>query len=711
MASNSDQTYYTNQKDRAMKLSLSVKVFCIIGITLFIGFTVMGVTSLWMGLNATIRLHESSSKELASTIRQSVEESMMKNDFDSANNFIKQLKSKKIVRELDIYSKEGKATGTKAEADLIVLEALKNGKEQNIKEKVNGEHTLTTVIPLPNEQRCKSCHPEGNFTGAIKLNTSIEDGYDSAKQLALLQSAVGAICFILIVGCMYLFMRLTIIKSIVGVSNNILMLSKGEGDLTIEIPVTSSDEIGTLTEGVNSLVEKLRNVISELYNQAGHVAITSCRTMAGIERLAASIFEQKELSASVAVATEEMSSTLSGVAATTSKASVLSKHVDESAIDGRNVVGETAESIDQIKVGVEHTMGVMNRLEKSSGQIGEIVGMIEDVADQTNLLALNAAIEAARAGEAGRGFAVVADEVKNLSGKTSASTQQIAAIIKTIQGDINEAMKSIEDERGRVEHGIANSNRASEQISKILSLASESADMINSIAIATEEQGSTTVEITNKIHQVSATSNEIETQMGKAVSTFGELTETAEKIYNTVGKFKVGNDHDKIKGFAAELRDRVITTLESAISSGRISRDALFSTDYKPIPGSFPQKFTTPFDRLFDEIISPIQEEIVTRDKRLFYAICVDRSGYNPSHNRRYTQPITGDMIKDKDGNRTKRIFNDRTGLRAATNEDPFLLQTYMRDTGEVMNDMSTPIVIAGKHWGGVRIGYAAETS
>ena len=697
------------QKGITMKMKLAVKVFCIIGITLFLGFSVMGVSSLWLGLNSTIRLHESSSQNLASAIRQSIEVFMVKNDQDSVSRYVEQLKNKKIVLDLTIFGKEGKPSGTSTIADPMVLEAFKTGKQLNTQQTVNGVHTLFTVIPLPNEQNCKSCHPEAGYTGAIKLTTSMEDGYDGAKQLALLQCAVGAICFILIVGGMYLFMRMTIIRNIVNVSASIQVLSRGEGDLTMEIPVTSSDEIGMLTEDVNSLVSKLREIISDLYRQAGFVAINSCRTMAGIEQLAASVFEQKELSSSVAVATEEMSATLNDVAATTARASVLSKHVDESAIDGRNVVGETVESIDQIRIGVERTLGVMNRLELSSGQIGDIVGMIEDVADQTNLLALNAAIEAARAGEAGRGFAVVADEVKLLSGKTSASTQQIATIIKSIQGDIHEAVMSIEEEKGRVEHGIVNSNRASEQISTILKLASESADMINTIATATEEQGATTVDITHKINMVSETSNAIETQMGKAVSTFGELTETAEKIYNTVGKFKVGNDHDMIKGFAVELRDRVAATLENAISSGRINREALFSTDYKPISNTFPQKFTTPFDRLFDEIISPIQEEIVTKDKRMFYAICVDRSGYAPSHNLRYTKPLTGDMTKDKDGNRTKRIFNDRTGIRVATNEDPFLLQTYLRDTGEVMNDMSTPIVIAGQHWGGVRIGYSAE--
>jgi methyl-accepting chemotaxis protein len=691
-----------------MKMKLALKVFCIIGLTLFLGFSVLGITSLWLGINSTIRLQTLSSQNTASIIRQAIEEFMMKGETESTNHYIKQLKDKKAVLDLAIFGREGKSSGSTA-VEPLVLDAFKSGKTIDIKREINGQRVLTSVIPLPNEQRCQSCHPEKGYTGALMLTTSMEDGYDSAKKLAILLCSVGAICFFLIVGGMYLFFRLTIINNIVSVSENIQILSQGAGDLTVNMPVKSSDEIGILTEGVNNLVSRLRSIMSDIYGQAGHVAITSCSTMVSIERLAASIFESKELSASVAVASEEMSATLNDVAATTAKASTLSQQVDNAAKDGRSVVGETAESIDQIRAGVEETLEVMSRLEQSSGQIGEIVGLIEDVADQTNLLALNAAIEAARAGEAGRGFAVVADEVKNLSGKTSSSTQQIAAIIKAIQKDIREAMKSIEDEKGRVEHGVVNSGRASDQITTILNLATESADIINSIANATEEQSATTADITTKIHQVSEASNEIQVQMEKSLSTFEELSQTAEKIYNTVGKFKVGNYHDTIKGHAIELRDRSVTALTKAMADGRISPPALFSTDYKPIPNTMPQKYSTTFDRLFDEIVSPIQEDIVSRDPKMFYAICVDRSGYVPSHNKRYTQPLTGDMKKDKDGNRTKRLFNDRTGIRAATNEEPFLLQTYIRDTGEVMNDMSTPIIIDGKHWGGVRVGYLSD--
>lgn len=692
-----------------MKMNLALKVFCIIGISLLLGFTLLGSVSIWLGIDSTFRQQELSSQVNAAIIRKTVEEFMIKGEREAVISYINQLRRDNIVVDLAIFRGDGKQPGGKSEVNQSVLETFKNGAALHTNGQTNGIRTLTSIIPLPNAERCKGCHGNARYNGAIMLTTSMEDGYASSRRLTLLLLAAGTVSFLLITGGMYFFFRMTIIKNIVNVSKSIHALTASGGDLTITLPVKSHDEIGVLTEDVNSLVAKLRGIMLELYGQAENIASTSCSTMSGIEQLAASIFESMELAASVALASEEMTATLNNVAATTAKASSLSHQVDDSAKAGRSVVDETAESIDQIRAGVEETLVVMNRLEHSSGQIGVIIGLIEDVADQTNLLALNAAIEAARAGDAGRGFAVVADEVKNLSGKTAASTQQIGAIIKAIQKDIREAMQSIEAEKGRVEHGVTNSNRASDQISTILILASESADMINSIAIATEEQSTTTSNITSKIQQVSETTNEIQKQMENSLSTFGELSLTAEKIYNTVGTFKVGNYHDTIKGYAIELRDRAVATLEQAIATGRIGREALFSTDYKPIPNTMPQKYSTSFDRLFDEIISPIQEEIVSRDSKIFYSTCADRSGYLPSHNKRYCQPLTGNIQKDTSGNRTKRIYSDKTASHAAKNLEPFLLQTYQRDTGEIMNDLSTPIIIGGTHWGCIRIGYITK--
>ena len=688
-----------------MKMKLGLKVFCIIGITLFLGFSVLGVTSLWLSIDSTMNLQTSSSRQISTVIRQTIEQLMMKGDSAAVIEYIQHLKSKKTVLDLAVVGKEGKLAGA-AGPEPLVLDAFRTGKPVTLRRELNGEHALVNVIPLPNEQRCKGCHSEAGYTGAIMLTTSMEEGYDGAKRLVILLCSLGAVCFLLIVGGMYLFFRLTIVKNLVSVSESIQILSRGEGDLTTVIPVKSTDEIGMLTQGVNDLVAKLREIISELYKQAGHVATSSCRTMGGIEQLAAAVAEQKELSTSVAVASEEISATLTEVSLTTGRASLLSQQVDDAANQGRNVVSETADSMAQIKAGVDDTLKVMRRLESSSDQIGEIVGLIEDVADQTNLLALNAAIEAARAGDAGRGFAVVANEVKMLSGKTSASTQQIGSIIKTIQNDIREAMQSIEHEKGRVEIGIENSGRASGQISEIIKLASDSSDMIHSIASATEQQSATTSEISRKIHQVSETASEIQTQMEHSVVTFSELTLTAEKIYSTVGKFKVGNHHDTIKALLVEQRDKTVAVLEAALKSGRTSLDALFSQDHQPIPNTNPQKYSTPTDRLFDEIVSPIQEATLAKESSLAFAVCGDLKGYLPSHNLKYSKPLTGNFLVDRDNNRTKRIFNDRTAARVVLNKEPFLLQTYQRDTGEVLNDMSTPLYIQGRHWGFVRIGY-----
>ncbi len=510
-------------------------------------------------------------------------------------------------------------------------------------------------------------------------------------------------------GAMYLFFRRTLVRNIRELSGRIQVIAHGEGDLTSQVPVRTSDELGELAEGVNMLIAKLREIVTSLYSQAGHIAISACRTVKETEGLVSSTAEQKDLSTSVAVASEEMSATLNDVAVTTQRAAQLSLNVDQAAKVGMTTVEETSLSIDQIRSSVLGTLDAMGKLELSSGQIGEIVGIIEDIADQTNLLALNAAIEAARAGDAGRGFAVVANEVKTLSNRTAASTRQIATIVRSIQGEIGAVVAAIDEGKAKVEEGVEKAGHARQQLEGILRLAEESTDMINQIATATEEQSATTVEITEKIGQVSTTAGSVNGQMEETARIFRELSETAEKIYGTVGRFSVGCYHDAVKGYAAELRDRVTAVIEKALAERKITLDILFSADYTPIPNTAPQKYRTPSDRFFDELISPIQEEVLARDGGMYYAICVDRKGYCPSHNLRYSRPLTGDPAVDKDHNRTKRIFNDRTGIRCATNTQSFLLQTYLRDTGEVMNDLSTPITIGGRQWGAVRIGYRAD--
>ncbi|NOY13130.1 MAG: chemotaxis protein [Deltaproteobacteria bacterium] len=162
----------------------------------------------------------------------------------------------------------------------------------------------------------------------------------------------------------------------------------------------------------------------------------------------------------------------------------------------------------------------------------------------------------------------------------------------------------------------------------------------------------------------------------------------------------------QVKQWAMECRQQVVEQFELLLTSGRLSVPQLFDTFYIPIPGTDPQKFRTQYDNLSDGVVQPIIDKFLKRDKRLVFVVIVDRNGYLPTHNSRFSRPLTGNSAVDAKANRTKRIFNDRTGLAAARNQKPFLLQRYSRDTGEVMSDLSVPIFIQNRHWGAVRIGY-----
>ncbi len=146
--------------------------------------------------------------------------------------------------------------------------------------------------------------------------------------------------------------------------------------------------------------------------------------------------------------------------------------------------------------------------------------------------------------------------------------------------------------------------------------------------------------------------------------------------------------------------------MDEAIDNGVFSVKAAFDKDYVPIPGFEPEKYHTSYDSYLDKAILAMEDEFL-QDDSVVFAVAVDVNGYLPTHNTRYQKPITGDKQKDLVGNRTKRIFNDPVGIKAARNLEPVLRQVYKRDTGETMWDISSPIMVKGKHWGGFRIGFS----
>jgi hypothetical protein len=157
---------------------------------------------------------------------------------------------------------------------------------------------------------------------------------------------------------------------------------------------------------------------------------------------------------------------------------------------------------------------------------------------------------------------------------------------------------------------------------------------------------------------------------------------------------------------ATDFSKKCTATLERWIATKEITEERLFDFLYYPILGTDPMKYQTDYDRLSDRDIQAIEEAVLTKSSMIVFAVLVDKNGYLPTHNSKFSQPLTGNHAVDLVNNRTKIIFSDRTGLAAARNQAPFLFQRYSRDTGETMMDVSVPVFVRGAHWGAVRIGY-----
>lgn len=688
------------------KSRLTRKVLAIIAITLFTGFAGMGIITIYLEYSSVIELQRHNARDLASMLTHDILTQMMKGDMKEFASYANELQKKGDGIGVRLFNADGKERGNGAASDEMRA-ALNSGKTQEFSGKKEGHSVLNLAVPFINEQRCRGCHAtETKHLGGVILTTPTEEGARSALRLTLILSAVGVFFFVAMLITLYMVFKRMVIEQIAGLYKQLGDLASGEGDLTKILHISSNDEIGQLGKEVNQLTTKIRETISVLYQQACLIGTSVCKLAASTDQTLQISQEQKDQALSVASASEEMSMTINEVTANTHRAAALSSDVDTAANSGMEVVQETCRCMQQISESVTGTLETIRQLESSSTRIGEMVDLIEDIADQTNLLALNASIEAARAGEAGKGFAVVASEVKTLAEKTTHSTREIERVVASIQQASRKAADMITRESVLVQTGLARSEDARQQLDNIRAHAHESLSMIVQIATASEEQSATTQDITEKIHHVSDSSSKTFELLQTTSLAFGTFSEVVEQIYATVGKFTVGNYHDTVKGYIRELEEEVQAAIAAAIRERSLTMEALFDRNYVPIANTNPQKFSTKFDGFFDRVISPFQERIVSRDNKVLFAICIDNNGYAPCHNLRYTKPLTGDPEQDKNNNRTKRIFNDRTGIRCARNTDGFLLQTYRRDTGEILNDMSHPILINGKHWGGIRMGY-----
>ena len=352
---------------------------------------------------------------------------------------------------------------------------------------------------------------------------------------------------------------------------------------------------------------------------------------------------------------------------------------------------------------------LIENLRERSQEIQKVALVIQGIASQTNLLALNAAIEAARAGEYGRGFAVVADEVRGLASRTAA-TEEVERMLQEIQQNTND----VAEHQHRLIEDLNNSlglvEGAGNQLNEITGLAVTVEQQMQTIATGTHNNRVQLEGLFKEVEQVRqdlAASDQQTTQLSQSAALLEGQTEgVSEKL----SEVTLSDYHQHIYELAQDAAQKIAAQFEQDITQGRISETALFDRNYKEIANTNPQKYSTTFDKYADQVLSAIQEPILSQNTNTVFAITSTPQGYIPTHNSVYSQPLTGDYQKDYLNNRTKRIFNDRVGARCGNHQKPLLLQTYIRETGEHMHDVSVPIYVHDKHWGGFRIGYRPET-
>ena len=312
-----------------------------------------------------------------------------------------------------------------------------------------------------------------------------------------------------------------------------------EGDLSRQLDINQKDEIGLLAGALNTMAEKLKKVLSDVKSTADNLASSSHELSASSEQMSRGLSEQAGRSSQIATASNQMSQTVVDVAKNSSNIASSASDTLKVADNGQEIVGKSVEEVKAIADTVNESAKLVSSLGERSKQIGEIVNVIKDIADQTNLLALNAAIEAARAGEQGRGFAVVADEVRKLAERTAKATSEISGMIGAIQEEMDKAVASMEDGTKRVEVGVEFSVQAGDALKKIVGSVTDLQSMVQQIATATEEMSTASEQISGDIDTIANVSKETSVSSDQVSQASSDLARLAGNLQTVVGMFKV----------------------------------------------------------------------------------------------------------------------------------------------------------------------------
>jgi len=499
------------------------------------------------------------------------------------------------------------------------------------------------------------------------------------------------------------YLRFLIVRPIRMIITIFNEIGAGEGDLSRDIPTITFDEIRELSLSYNSFVTKMREIISLVRLMSVRIALDSARTSKNVSESLSIARRQDECATRVH---ETSDASTQGIEELTVQAHSISDttlsnlSLARESFDELNVV---AERITNISQQVGHFNKTVDDLSNRSASIKSIVDLIQAISDQTNLLALNAAIEAARAGEAGRGFAVVADEVRKLAERVKVATNEISGNIDGMLGLVaNTAVETCEISSGTdaAREVVA---RASQHFRIMIEDFERTSGSLNEMVGTLDTLAGSNRQINGHVSEIHGLGQDVKARLDRTEHDAEELSADTEKVQELVSRFIVGEGaFDQMVNRVREAREELQLVLKQSQANGLNIHDQ----NYRPIPGTNPPKYHTSYDDQLASRLQPIYDRCAAEAGACRFCVMTDHNGYAPTHMSSASRPQTGDPAADVANSRDKRIFNDPAGLKSARNTRPFLLHTYCRDTGEVMSEIALPVMVDGKHWGALRYGF-----